>query len=56
LRYVSFKDIQPYLFPYNARTVNIRFGMNLIFGCTIKEKKEKYNKPKKNLNLCPAYW
>ena len=56
LRYVSFKDMPPYLFPYNARTVNFRIGMNLIFGCYIKEKKEKYNKPKRNLNLCPAYW
>jgi hypothetical protein len=56
LRFVSFKDIPPYLFPYNARTLNIRFGVNLVFGCTIREKIPKKNKPKDNRELCPAYW
>jgi hypothetical protein len=56
LRFVSFKDIPPYFFPYNARTLNIRFGVNMVFGCSIREKKDKMNKPKRNRNLCPAYW
>lgn len=56
LRFVSFKDIPPYLFPYNARTLNIRFGVNLVFGCSIRDKIPKKNKPNSNRHLCPAYW
>ncbi|KPK86648.1 MAG: hypothetical protein AMS27_04595 [Bacteroides sp. SM23_62_1] len=45
------------LFPYNARTVNFRFGINLIFACRALEGEGKppayrYARPRK---LCPAY-
>ncbi len=48
----------PIIFPYNARTFNFRFGMNLVFGCKdrYKEEKTKRGRPKTNRNLCPAYW
>jgi len=45
------------LFPYNARTMNFRVGINLIFGCRDMTYEGKppayhYRRPKK---LCPAY-
>jgi hypothetical protein len=36
------------IFPYQSRSVNLRFGLNLMFGC------EKYKK-KKFGPVCPAY-
>ncbi len=48
IRYV--KDSSTGIFwPYNARTINIRFGVNLLFNC----KEEKRDRRK---TLCPAYW
>jgi len=48
----------PVIFPYNARTFNFRFGLNLVFGCKDRygEEKTKSGRPKPNKNLCPAYW
>jgi len=45
------------LFPYNARTMNFRIGVNLIFACREAEDEGKppayrYSRPRK---LCPAY-
>jgi hypothetical protein len=45
------------LFPYNARTVNFRIGVNIIFACKKMEGEGKppayqYSRPRK---LCPAY-
>jgi hypothetical protein len=45
------------LFPYNARTINFRVGINLIFGCRDMTYEGKppayhYRRPRK---LCPAY-
>ena len=45
------------IFPYNARTVNFRIGINLIFACREPEGEGKppayrYSRPRK---LCPAY-
>lgn len=48
------------IWPYNARTVNIRFGLNLVFGCEEREK-SKYGKtsskrkPGRPGKYCPAY-
>jgi hypothetical protein len=48
------KDIQsPLFWPYNARMVSLRFGINLLFGCNQKD--NKYH-PKNRRDSCPAYW
>ena len=48
------KDIQsPLFWPYNARMVSLRFGINLLFGCNQKD--NKYH-PKNRRDACPAYW
>jgi hypothetical protein len=45
------------LWPYNARTVNIRIGVNLIFGCEERERdgRKMPYKPSKPGRYCPAY-
>lgn len=46
------------LWPYNARMLSLRFGLNIIFGCKEENKnsiKRKYN-GSKGLDNCPAYW
>jgi hypothetical protein len=48
------KDLDsPLFWPYNARMVSLRFGLNLLFGCNQKENKFR---PKNRKDLCPAYW
>jgi hypothetical protein len=47
------KDISsPLFWPYNARMVSLRFGLNLLFGCNKKD--NKYHSTSKD-GLCPAY-
>jgi hypothetical protein len=41
-----------YFWPYNARMVSFRFGINLLFGCRQKENKFSAGDRK---DLCPAY-
>jgi hypothetical protein len=47
------------IWPYNARTANLRFGLNLIFGC--QEPNKKFSRylhpanPRKPSRYCPAY-
>ena len=46
-------DISSSLFwPYNARMVSLRFGINLLFGCNKKD--NKYHSTTRE-GLCPAY-
>jgi hypothetical protein len=40
------------LWPYNARTLDVRFGFNLNFGCKQKPKKAKHGR---SSGICPAY-
>jgi hypothetical protein len=40
------------LWPYNARTLDLRFGFNLNFGCNKKPKKGRHAG---SSNICPAY-
>jgi hypothetical protein len=48
------KDINSsYSWPYNARMVSLRFGLNLLFGC--HEKENKFH-TKSRKDSCPAYW
>jgi hypothetical protein len=48
------KDINSsYSWPYNARMLSLRFGLNLLFGC--KEKESKFHS-KSRKDSCPAYW
>jgi hypothetical protein len=48
------KDINsPLFWPYNARMLSLRFGLNLLFGCNLKENKFRL---KNRRDLCPAYW
>ncbi len=43
------------MWPYNARMISLRFGLNIIFGC--KEKKDNQRRSRSgNSDLCPAYW
>jgi hypothetical protein len=52
LRYT--KDNQStYSWPYNARMVSLRFGINLLFGCNKKDNKFH---PGNRKDFCPAYW
>jgi hypothetical protein len=47
------KDFQSsYFWPYNARMVSFRFGINLLFGC--RQKENKYS-ARGSKDLCPAY-
>jgi hypothetical protein len=47
------KDISsPLFWPYNARMVSLRFGLNFLFGCNKKD--NKYHSTSKD-GLCPAY-
>jgi hypothetical protein len=47
------KDFQSsYFWPYNARMLSIRFGINLLFGCNQKD--EKHHKRTRD-DSCPAY-
>jgi hypothetical protein len=53
------KDVSTSLiYPYNARMLCLRFGVNLFFGCDEKDKstgsKKRY--PGSNTKDCPAYW
>jgi hypothetical protein len=49
-----------FIWPYNARMLTLRFGMNLFFGCN--EKDDRTNAGKKRFpgskakDDCPAYW
>lgn len=43
------------IWPYNARMVSLRLGLNLIFGCNKKENKSS-GKNFKRKDVCPAYW
>ena len=57
IRYV--KDTETSLkWPYNARMLSLRFGMNLFFGCASKENhgKKKRWPGGKSRDECPAYW
>jgi len=47
------------IYPYNARMICLRFGLNLFFGCDEKEKGgiNKSRRPgSKMQDNCPAYW
>ncbi len=47
------------IWPYSAQTMNIRLGMNLIFGCGENNpsgKPSAYRKRWKSKNSCPAYY
>lgn len=44
----------PVLFPYNARMLSLRFGLNLLFGCN--EKYRSGPQKKGRTGPCPAYW
>ena len=58
VRFVSYDGIP---IPYNARTLNFQFGINLIFGCTEEEKSGRSRSPsgrpggRGRKKLCPAY-
>ena len=57
IRYV--KDTETSLkWPYNARMLSLRFGMNLFFGCNNKENsgRKKRWPGVKSRDICPAYW
>ncbi|MGC9342679.1 MAG: DUF5723 family protein [Bacteroidales bacterium] len=41
------------LFPYSARTMNMRFGLNIIFGC--KDDRDSRNRGTRWRKSCPAY-
>jgi hypothetical protein len=43
------------IWPYNARMISLRVGLNLIFGCNEKEKKPA-GKNYRRKDVCPAYW
>jgi hypothetical protein len=46
------------IWPYNAQTMNIRLGVNLLFGCGEKNPSRKppsYRKSKRPSKCCPAY-
>ncbi len=48
------KDINsPLFWPYNARMLSLRFGLNLLFGCNQKENKSHSMNRR---DSCPAYW
>jgi hypothetical protein len=47
------------LWPYNARMLSLRFGLNLFFGCSEKEESQGGRKKypgSKTMDNCPAYW
>ncbi|MCK4748219.1 MAG: hypothetical protein KAT15_14315, partial [Bacteroidales bacterium] len=45
------------LWPYNARTVNIRLGVNLLFGCEEHDRGRSGKRPRpgSRSKYCPAY-
>jgi len=47
-----------WMWPYNARMVSLRFGLNLIFGC--RERQGQQESPGRQRSrkegICPAYW
>jgi hypothetical protein len=49
-----------FVWPYNARMICLRLGMNLFFGCDDKEDKNSGNKKRhpgsKTKDNCAAYW
>ena len=50
------KDNQaPYLWPYNARMLSLRFGINLLFGCNQKDEKNVKHHKGSSKDACPAY-
>jgi hypothetical protein len=50
------KDKQaPYLWPYNARMLSLRFGINLLFGCNQKDEKNVKHHKGSSKDACPAY-
>lgn len=44
------------IWPYYARTVNFRVGLNILFGCEEKEKAGRPDWRSRRRKLCPAYW
>jgi hypothetical protein len=46
------------IWPYNARTANIRLGVNLVFGCQERERNRYTHRPnpRKPSRYCPAYY
>ncbi|HPD96155.1 MAG TPA: DUF5723 family protein [Tenuifilaceae bacterium] len=51
--YTTTDNFMVAFFPEKARNANLRFGLNLFFGCT-EEKKKKVNVPR--TNGCGCYW
>jgi hypothetical protein len=54
VRFTKYSD-SSLLWPYNARMISLRFGFNLIFGCSKKQDKQEPQRSGKG-DLCPAYW
>ncbi len=52
LNYVSDRNTGLF-WPYNSRTMNIRFGVNILMGCQ-KDRRPGYRRPGRN-KYCPAY-
>jgi hypothetical protein len=58
------KDVaSSWIWPYNARMLSLRFGINLFFGCDKKENgkgrsymNRLYSPRTKTREICPAYW
>ncbi len=44
------------IWPYYARTVNFRVGLNILFGCEEKERAGRPDGRSRCEKLCPAYW
>jgi hypothetical protein len=70
VRFTKFSG-SPLMWPYNARMLSIRFGLNLMFGCKENEKtfgragggnagkasgNKRGSKRFKSSKICPAYW
>jgi hypothetical protein len=51
--YAITDNIAGMIWPLSARNLNLRFGLNLNFGCRIKE--EKPDKYSLGIEFCPAY-
>lgn len=45
----------PLPWPYNARMISLRTGLNILFGCRHKEDRH-YPKNFRRSDICPAYW
>lgn len=46
------------IWPYNARMLSLRFGLNIFFGCREEERSSAKRKFRgsDNTDYCPAYW